>query len=41
MTKPTVSTQSTEGNQLVVEVRLESHLNHPTMLQYNTTLGKS
>ena len=25
--------QSTEGNQLVVEIRLESHQNHSTMLQ--------
>ena len=25
--------QSTEGNQLVVEIRFESHQNHSTMLQ--------
>ena len=40
MTKPTVSdTQSTEANQLVVEIRLESHQNHSTTLQF-TTLGE-
>ena len=30
--------KSTEENQLLIEIRLESHQNHSTMLQY-TTLG--
>ena len=30
---PNQQSQSTEGNQLVVEIRLESHQNHSTMLQ--------
>jgi len=33
MTKPTVSKQSTEGNHLVLQIRLESHQHHSTMLQ--------
>ena len=35
---PNQQCQSTEGNQLVVEIRFESHQNHSTML-YNTILG--
>ena len=31
--RPNQQCQSTEGNQLVVEIRLESHQNHSTMLQ--------
>jgi len=31
---PNQQCQSTEGNQLVVEIRLESHQKHSTMLQW-------